>query len=146
MRLDPFKYFCVLKNDTIKAHCYWTHQLFMFFKSDLLCSLASYCFITLSTKKPEYLERNQALGITVCLSFAHSGLTVSIVCSNEQSRKLSGLSFWLASYNLLCSLSISLSSLKNIPNKHLPSLVSFLEISDRSVWIQEEVVLNIAFL
>lgn len=56
MRLDPFKYFCVLKNYKIKAHCYWTHQLFMFFKSDLLCSLANYCFITLSTKKAKILR------------------------------------------------------------------------------------------
>lgn len=74
MRLDPFKYFCVLKNDTIKAHCYWTHQLFMFFKSDLLCSLANYCFITLSPKKPEYLKRDQAVGMAECLNVAHWSL------------------------------------------------------------------------
>lgn len=136
MRLDPFKYFCVLKNDTIKAHCYWTHQLFMVFKSDLLCSLANYCFITLSTKKAKILREKLDCWhhwMSQCCSMK-SGLDSSLyTLMNNPEDFLDSVLGLVHIVFCVHFPSVCLLWTKPPKNKHLPNLVSFLEISDRSI-------------
>lgn len=90
-------------------------------------------------KKAKILREIRLLAsLNVPMLLTEVWFRIFIVYTNEQSRKLSGLSSWLASYNLLCSFSISLSSLKKNPDKHLPNLVSFQEKSGWSVNLDSE--------
>lgn len=130
MRLGPFKYFCVLKKDT-KAHCYWTHQLFMFFKPDLLCSLANYCFITLSTKKAKMLWEKSVSWHYWMFQFCSlkSGLESSLyILMNSPENFLDSV---LGLFHIIFISHQFV--LRKSPNNCLPNFTSFLERSDRSV-------------
>lgn len=122
----------VFRDITQKAYCYYTHQLFMVFKSHLLCSLADYCFIMLSTENAKYLGKNQAVALLNALKSSWES-SLHTLMNSPGNMSSSGLSSLLASDNLLPSFFIVFVFwfLKKNLDKHHPTLFSLQVVSGR---------------
>lgn len=112
MRLDPFKYFCVLRNDTIKSPLLTAHISF-------ICFLSHIYFVhsRITALLPSAQKSQNAWGkikLLLCwmpqscsLKSSWESSLYTLMNNPENNMLPSGLSSWLASDNILSSFSIS---------------------------------------